>query len=163
MMRALGVILPCLALQLTVAVGPAQALAQLDPGSRVRVTSEKGKQTGTLVALDGDTLRYTRLKASSVTALPRASVVRLERSVGKRPATGRGALIGGLIGGGFGLFLGIAASTDDTGWFEVGPGEVAAAAAFTGAIGAGLGALIGAASRQDRWEAVPLEPPVAGR
>ena len=142
-------------------LGARPARAQLGVGSRVRVTSERGKHTGTLVSLDGDSLRYTKADTSVVTALPLASIVRLERSVGKRAATGRGAMIGGLIGGGFGLFVGIAASTDDSGWFEVGPGEIAAATAFTGAIGAGLGALIGAASKRDQWETVPLTPAVA--
>jgi hypothetical protein len=65
-------------------------------------------------------------------------------------------MIGGLVGAGFGLFLGIAASTDDSGWWEVGPEEVAAVTAIVGASGAGVGAIIGSLSKRDRWEPVPL-------
>ncbi len=71
-------------------------------------------------------------------------------------------MIGGLIGAGFGLFLGIAASTDDSGWWEVGVDDIAAAAGILGAGGAGVGALIGSLSKRDRWEPVPLTPRVAG-
>ena len=137
--------------------------AQVDAGSRIRVTTPHGSHRGRLVSLDGDSLRYTRSDTARVTALPLASVVRLERSVGKRSAAGRGALIGGLIGGGFGLFLGIAASTDNSGWWEVGAEDIAAVTAIVGATGAGIGALLGAASRRDRWETVPLSPGVAGK
>jgi hypothetical protein len=72
-------------------------------------------------------------------------------------------MIGGLIGAGFGLFLGIAASTDNSGWWEVGVEDVAAATALVGAGGAGVGALVGSLSRRDRWEPVPLAPRVAGK
>jgi len=68
---------------------------------------------------------------------------------------------GSLVGGGFGLFLGIAASTDNSGWWEVGVEDVAVVTAIVGATGAGIGALIGAASKRDRWEPVPLSPRVA--
>ena len=141
--------------------GAHPAWAQADAGSRIRITTAHGSHRGTLVSLDGDSLRYTRSGTARVTALPLASVVRLERSAGKRSAAGRGALIGGLLGGGFGLFLGIAASTDNSGWWEVGPEDIAAVTAVVGATGAGIGALIGAASKRDRWETVPLSPGVA--
>jgi hypothetical protein len=141
-------------------------LAQVEVGSRVRVTTmpaKPGRRIGSLVSLDGDSLRYSRWDTTSVIALPLASVARLERSTGRRSNTGRGAMIGGLIGAGFGLFLGIAASTDDSGWWEVGVDDVAVVTAILGAGGAGAGALIGSLSKRDRWEPVPLTPRVAGK
>jgi hypothetical protein len=72
-------------------------------------------------------------------------------------------MIGGLIGAGFGLFLGIAASTDNSGWWEVGVDDVAVVTAILGAGGAGAGALIGSLSKRDRWEPVPLTPRLAGK
>ena len=72
-------------------------------------------------------------------------------------------MIGGLIGAGIGLFFGIAASTDNSGWLDVGVGEIAAITAIVGAGGAGVGALIGSLSKRDRWEPVPLTPRVAGK
>ena len=145
----------------------AQALpAQVEAGSRVRVTTAPVsplRRIGSLVSLDSDSLRYSRWDTSSVIALPLASVARLERSTGRRLNTGRGAMIGGLIGAGFGLFLGIAASTDNSGWWEVGVDDIAAVTAILGAGGAGVGALIGSLSRRDRWESVPLTPHAAGK
>ena len=145
----------------------AQALpAQVEAGSRVRVTvapPSPGRRIGRLVSLDSDSLRYSRWNTTSVTALPLASVARLEQSTERHSNTGRGAMIGGLIGGGFGLFLGIAASTDNSGWLDVGVGEIAAITAIVGAGGAGVGALIGSLSKRDRWEPVPLTPPGAGK
>jgi hypothetical protein len=141
-------------------------LAQVEAGSRVRVTTtpaKPGRRIGSLVSLDADTLRYSRWDTTSVIALPLASVTRLERSTGRRSNTVRGATIGGLIGAGFGLFLGIAASTDNSGWWEVGVDDVAVVTAILGAGGAGAGALIGSLSKRDRWEPVPLTPRLAGK
>jgi hypothetical protein len=131
--------------------------AQVEAGSRVRVTTSPatpGRRIGTLVSLDTDTLRWSRWDTTSVIAVPVPSVARLERSTGRRSNTGRGAMIGGLIGAGFGLFLGIAASTDD-GW-DVGVDDMAAVTGIVGAGGLGVGAIIGSLSKRDRWEPVPL-------
>jgi hypothetical protein len=65
-------------------------------------------------------------------------------------------VIGGLIGAAFGLFIGIAASTDNSGFLQVGVDDVAAATGIVGAAGAGIGAIIGSLSKRDRWETVPL-------
>jgi hypothetical protein len=139
--------------------------AQIEAGARVRVTTQPaspGRRIGSLVSLDGDSLRYSRWDTTSVIALPLTSVDRLERSIGRRSNTGRGAMIGGLIGAGFGLFLGVAASTDNSGWWEVGVDDIAVATAIVGAGGAGVGALIGSLSKRDRWEPVPLRKTVTG-
>jgi hypothetical protein len=160
---SLGVLVP---LQLVILVEAQSLTAQVEAGSRVRVTTvpaSPGRRIGILVSLDRDTLRWSRWDTTSVIAVPVASVARLERSTGRRSNTGRGAMIGGLIGAGFGLFLGIAASTDNSGWWEVGADDIAAVTAIVGAGGAGVGALIGSLSKRDRWEPVPLTPRVAGK
>jgi hypothetical protein len=137
--------------------------AQVEAGSRVRVSTTRtatpaspGRRIGSLVSLDGDSLRYSRWDTTSVITLPLASVARLERSTGRHSGTGRGAVIGGLIGAAFGLFVGIAASTDNSGFLQVGVDDVAAATGIVGAAGAGIGAIIGSLSKRDRWETVPL-------
>ena len=163
MARAIGVFV---LLQVAFLLEAETLPGQVEAGSRVRVTTapaSPGRRIGSLVSLDTDSLRYRRWDTTSVIALPLASVARLERSTGRRSNTGRGAMIGGLIGAGFGLFLGIAASTDNSGWWEVGVEDVAAATALVGAGGAGVGALVGSLSRRDRWEPVPLAPRVAGK
>jgi len=66
----------------------------------------------------------------------------------------------GCRGAGTGLLLGIAASAEScTGFCEidVGPEDVVAVAAILGGVGAGIGALIGAASHGERWQRV-VEP-----
>jgi hypothetical protein len=77
---------------------------------------------------------------------------------GRRSHAGRGAVIGGVAGAALGLVLGIAAAAEECTGFcvvEVGPEEVVGVTVFLGAVGAGFGALIGSASRGDRWVAVP--------
>jgi hypothetical protein len=140
-------------------------LAQVEAGSRVRVTTAPatpGRRIGRLVSLDTDTLRWSRWDTTSVIAVPVASVARLERSTGRRSNTGRGAMIGGLIGAGFGLFVGVGASTDNSGFLDVGVEEIAALTGIFGAAGAGVGALIGSLSTRDRWEPVPLTRTITG-
>jgi hypothetical protein len=156
MTRALGVLVISLVLQATSSLAPRLVLSQLEAGSRIRITSDRGSRVGTLVSVENDSLRYTTSDTAAVTALPLASVVKLERSVGKRSNAGRGATIGGLVGGGLGLGLGLIASLDDDQFYEVGPEDVAVVTLFLGAIGAGVGALIGSASHRDSWETVPL-------
>jgi hypothetical protein len=151
-------VLPSFALLAASAWGALPALAQLEPGERVRVTSARSKQVGTVNSVDGDSLRYTQLDSATVTAIPLASVVRLERSVGKRSNVGRGAKTMGLIGGGLGLTIGLLAAADNSGWFEIGVEEIAAVTAVFGATGAGAGALFGAMSKHDVWEVVPVSP-----
>ncbi len=160
MVRALGVLV---FLQLVLVLESQSLAAQVEAGSRIRVTtmpSSPGRRIGTLVSLDQDTLRWSRWDTTSVIKVPIASVARLERSIGRRSNTGRGAMIGGLIGAGFGLFLGIAASTDD-GW-DVGVDDMAAVTGIVGAGGLGVGAIIGSLSIRDRWEPVPLRKTISG-
>ena len=88
--------------------------------------------------------------------VPTRSVVRFERSRGLKTATGHGAAIGALVGGLTGLLLGVAASTEDNSWIEIGGEEVAAGVVVLGLLGAGVGALAGSVSHRERWEPAPI-------
>ncbi len=135
---------------------------QTEPGVRVRVTTNAHKKVvGTLMTADADSVQLTSSKDARVVSFPAASIVRLEKSGGRRSNPGGGALIGGLVGGGIGLLLGVIASTDDSGWYDVGGSEIAAGTAVLGLAGAGLGTLIGAASHKERWQELPASSSAA--
>ncbi len=80
-------------------------------------------------------------------------VWRFQVSRGRHSNSGKGAMIGLGIGGALGLALGISLTGDD--FFDVGAGDVALISLQMGAMGAGIGALIGMASKSERWETVP--------
>ena len=154
----------CLLLAMPLAASPPLALSQapvpLTSGSRVRLKpvdpSTKSVQ-GDLLRLSEDSLHIVAGGADTL-AFATGAIARLEVSRGRRSNAGKGALLGAAIGAGAGLALGVAASAEECSGFgctEVGPGEVVAVMALFGATGAGLGALIGAASHSERWEQVP--------
>jgi hypothetical protein len=155
----------CLLLAMLLAGSPPLALSQapvpLSAGARVRLKpvgpSTKSVQ-GNLLRLSEDSLHILPAGGADTVAFATGAVARLEVSRGRRSNAGKGALLGLAIGAGAGLALGVAASAEECtglGCTEVGPGEVVAVMAFFGATGAGLGALIGAASHSERWEQVP--------
>ena len=135
-----------------------QATVAADSGARVRITIDKPKRShvGTLVSADADSLRFTT-DTGGLVAIPTASVTRFERSRGRRSNAGKGALIGGLSVGAAGLIIGIGAAADNSSWgLDVGVEDVALVTLITGAAGAGLGALIGAVSKGERWEPLAI-------
>ncbi len=134
-----------------------QPTVEADSGSRVRITVDKtSKHVGTLISADADSLRVTT-DTSGVVAIPTAAVTRFERSRGRRSNVGRGALVGAATGGVFGLIFGIAAEADNNDWgIEIGADGIALSTLFVGAVGAGIGALIGAASKGERWEPLTI-------
>ena len=148
---------------------PAPSAAQevLAPGTRVRVTvpDQKHPLVGAFVSRTADSLML-EIPARSwngvgrrpveLVSLPVPRITRLEVSRGRRSHPGRGAGIGALVGAAAGLALGLAASADNSGWFEIGPGEVASATLVMGGIGAGVGAIVGGLSHSERWEATTL-------
>lgn len=146
-------------LQVSAAPAPSsrQPTVEADSGSRVRITVGKTKHVGTLVSADADSLRFIT-DTSGLVAIPTVSVTRFERSRGRRSNAGQGALIGGVTGGAMGLIGGIAAEAESSGsWgIDVGPEGIALATLFFGATGAGLGALIGAASKGEKWQPLTI-------
>ena len=89
------------------------------------------------------------------------SAERVEVSDGWHSHARNGALVGLGVGAGTGLLLGLAASAEECGeWcvIEVGTGEIAAVTVMLGAVGAGIGALIGSFSHGERWRQVDLHP-----
>jgi hypothetical protein len=134
----------------------------LVPGRRIRV-HRRAETTlvGDLVSLGPDSLTMTTSAADTV-MVARAAITRLDLSTGTKSKAGKGAVNGLIFGALGGALIGVLASGSDDGDFiDFGPGEWAASGALMfGAVGAGVGALIGAGQRADRWERVAL-PTVA--
>jgi hypothetical protein len=137
-------------------VSPAQA-QEPDPapllGQRVRVSTPNGPSvTGKLVEQDGTKLVVSDQKGS-LTAIPVADVSRIELSAGRKSK----ALLGAVIGAAVGLGVGLWAAT--TWCSESGCDNEVGGVLVLGVGGAGLGALVGAAVRTERWRQVPAGQP----
>jgi hypothetical protein len=152
---------------------PAQEAPPVPVGTRVRVTVDPppGVETlryvGRITAWDSIGFRVDDEKLGDARVYL-SEMQALERSLGRKNRTGRGAL----IGAGAGLLAGVAVAAagapdnlDGIGWWIVAPP--------TGLlVGAVTGGIIGSRSSRERWEEVPpadLLPaerdvvPVAGR
>lgn len=140
-------------------VGLAQQPGALTVGARVRLKlTEGGSKTveGYFVAHSEDSLRIKPVGADDTLAFALRDITRLEVSRGRHARAGQGALLGAGIGMLAGLGLGVAASTEQSSFCcDVGGGEIAGASAILGALGAGVGAVIGAHSHGERWQEVP--------
>lgn len=140
--------------------GAAQAAAAPPaPGARIRVHT-RYIYIGTLLSLDTSALVLRRDALRDTLRLPLATIGRLDVSTGKKSGAGRGAKLGLIVGAGVGAAVGLAAAEDCSSQDFVcfGPEVIPAMAIVVGAMGAGLGALIGAASPIDRWEQVRVRP-----
>ena len=141
---------------------------QLYPGRLVRVTRDEADLNRTKVVVvgrhgDALTLRYERFRAdahgrhyrdSVETEVPLSAMTRLEVSSGTRS----GAKGGLLVGGASGFFVGLISSATYYSSDEEGAARyILGGAAVGGALGAGIGWLIGSAIKSDRWEELPLE------
>jgi len=162
---------PATLLAILALVSSADATAQapqLTPGRRVRVTSAAAGLDNTeafVVGLRRDTmaLQYatSRVDAhgqrhtdSLVTDVSTASVTSLAIYAGKKS----GARTGLLIGGTSMLLIGVVGNAAYYSSGEEGYARyVIGGAVVTGAIGAGIGWLIGSAIKSDRWEEIPLD------
>lgn len=137
------------------------------PGARVRVSYTQPcppevrcvgsrpavRHTGTVVALDGDSLVLAVERRTDRLVIPRRSMTKLEVSWGHKRQTVGGAIIGASVTGG--LVLGVLLVCGD--FCPENPGAAAEVVVYWAAIGAGIGALIGTAVITDRWEEVPLD------
>ena len=125
------------------------AAAQVGPGDRVRVTTpDIERYDGTVQAIRGDFLTVDTL------TVPRASITRLEVHRGRKGQAHLGAAIGAVALGAAGVAVGIAFCEG----FECPKGEGAAVGGGAGVLVGGLlGLGIGALTKSDRWEEVPLD------
>jgi len=164
-------------------VSPAGLSAQTDVSpvllnSRVRVTTRSAPglaAVGTLGAWDGHSLELSGSEFAPQT-IPLSDVVRLEVSRGKKGHW----LVGTLVGAGVGLGVGLIAAsgnesepTDPSNLFEPFAAELGETTEDAGIVllstlaGAGLGALVGALIKTEKWEDVPLAarlgPPAVAR
>ena len=128
--------------------------AQLQPGQRVRITAPHlgiSKHSGTLLAVDGDTLTVDTLQVALM------NVTRLDVYMGRKGHATTGALVGILV---VGVPLAILAGAfcADAGDANCTAAGGAAAGFFVGgAAGSLVGTLVGLLIRSDRWEEVPLD------
>jgi hypothetical protein len=133
--------------------------ARVEPGVQVRVEVPErppGQFRGEVVAIEADTLTLRYVGSSDIVdPIPLAYVTRVEVRRGTKGNAGTGALAGGLLGIALGV-VAVASEDSSSGWYE-GAGWDIAAVGTMGLLGAGLGALIGAAARTEVWQEVPLE------
>ena len=158
-----------------VAGSSAQAQEAAEPrslvGERVRVRhcNASGRKSpdgrgpcfrteGDVLAVTPDILRVEQSK-STVRDVPRAEVQRLERLLGTSRSIGRGALIGGGVGAGLGLLFGVLAAAEEQAADDAVAVLVVGAPLAVGAVGALIGAGIGALPKErwtdvaeDRWK-----------
>lgn len=150
----------------------AQDGAMIGKGDRVRIatTDFDALCDGEVVARSSEGLSVDCWRPSSGTwelvDFRLASITGMEVYRGTKSHAGEGALIGGLIGAGFGLAAGIAASGHDCdahhwdwdGCWWWGDEEMIPLTTITsGLLGAGVGALIGMLNRSERWEPISTD------
>ena len=170
--------LVALAVSLVSACTPAHVVSTPVPaaaaGDRIRYAGRADTTafvTARMISLDADSLLFERFIAGDPAgrwvagSLPTDSIAHLQVRVGRRGNAGRGALIGGLVGGAIGV---LCAAETSSGWLEPSP-----EACFLGytLTGVGTGLLIGALRRSDVWAPTtvprrqpgptPIPPPVS--
>jgi hypothetical protein len=144
--------LACFLVVLTAAGEAQQDSLRLDPGQRVRIHEGKRAVVGTLLSVDSSAMRVLTSHADTA-VLRRADVTGVDVSVGTKSRTVSGALIGAGVGTvGVGLIAYILAGTPGLTSGDESLVYVGAAALGGLVLGAGVGAVIGAGSRADKWK-----------
>ena len=152
---AAGLLLP------TVLTAQRQPIA-LQPGDQVRITAPSQnltRQRGTLLEKRADTLVVGLAVGGALTEprsrllVPFGAITQLDVSVGRKGHLPQGLLLGSVGGGSIGALAGT--QVDCSGY------EQGLCMAYLGAIGAGVGAIlggvIGAAIRTERWTEVRID------
>ena len=139
----------------------ADSSVSVPAGSRVRAmpTGAERYHVGSLLAVPDDSVRLSLERTGDSLALARASLARFDVSRGRRAQTGKGAIYGLAVGAFAGLILGAATYEGCDGCFGPDPGIGGSAVIggiLFGAIGAGVGAIVGAQVKGERW--VPVDP-----
>ncbi len=132
----------------------------LQPGQRVRVTVpilDVNKHKATFQRMSGDTLV---LDSESYSL---SDVTRLDVYRGRKSNTAKGALYGVLIGTSLGAIASVAWIADDCEFIDTsgcGSDETVVMIGGTvvlAVVGSGIGAGIGALTKTDKWDQVPLD------
>jgi hypothetical protein len=145
--------LPVLAAALSTVSGlSAQLPLGVVPGDLIRIRSSASAPwlTGRAIESRNDSLVLERHGNAGVVGLGRSEIVALQRGT-RHAATGKGALIGLGAGAALGIGIGLLVGASDDSFIGCPADCVVAAGGFFGLIGAGAGALIGAASHTTRW------------
>jgi hypothetical protein len=147
------------------ALGHATPLAAQADGTPIRLQTAgtPGKWiTGRAAGITSDSIGIVPDTSADTLRYARTDLHRLEASVGRKSNAGRGALIGAVVLGGFGVAFGaygasICGDCDNnaTGTFVAGFGLAGAA------VGAGIGAAIGSGKHHEQWRVVEISPPPA--
>jgi hypothetical protein len=143
----------CLVLPLLAAPAAAQdPLAALRPGARVRITAvgiQPRRLVAEVVAIAADSLHLVRSPAATPMALPRTSLIAVERSLGKRASGGYGAKMGAAVGVGLGVLCAFACPSPEGSGVNMAP--------VSGLIaGTLVGAAAGAMVPREQWRQLPL-------
>jgi len=134
-----------------------QATGSLGLGQRVRLRTESSSSwvTGTILALDADSVRLLLSDTTGQLSIRRGAITRLEVSRGMKSSAGSGARTGLLIGAAFGALVFVGSGDDQSGWFSPTAGEKALLVGVTGGVGALVGSIAGS-SVHERWRRVSL-------
>jgi hypothetical protein len=139
-------------------------------GIRVRLTARdtipvqfgsRDRVVGTLTAAGRDSVSILDLDRGRVVTVPITSLGRVEVSEGRHSGAGRGALLGLLAGAGAGIASGLVAcggGACSSSGGDFGSAVVLVLGAGGALGGAGVGALIGAMVRTERWRDVEVSP-----
>jgi len=132
-----------------------QTTGSLGFGQRVRLRTESSSSwvTGTILALDADSVRLLLSDTTRQLSIRRRAITRLEVSRGMKSSAGRGARKGLLIGAAVGVLAGVA--PDDQSYFTAPQRALLLGVGF-GGLGALLGSIIGGSSVHERWDRVSL-------
>lgn len=148
-----------LALAAICLAAPDAGAQELRTGDRIRiktVSGEPSQMTGIYYASEAESLVF-HVDQSVQALVPWADISRLQLSRGVHNNAGKGALIGFGVGGALGLTLGLVAVNEDDSYFDTAAADVLLVTGVIGAFGAGVGALIGLASKSERWQTIPRE------
>lgn len=135
----------------------AQEEPPVAPGDHVRVTAPdvfRGRLVGSVVTLGADTCVLEVEGRAEQLALPLTSLTRLEVSRGQSSMWAQGMGIGFLLGATLGAVVGLTAAES---WDVGGEAAAAALAGLIGVPGAFVGLAVGASTKKERWESVPLD------
>jgi hypothetical protein len=135
----------------------AQAPASVQPGQRVRVRSTIAyvrEVTGVVQTIGPDTLLVRDDDRSVATAIPLATVDRLQVSHGRRSHWMTGAALGFGVGAATGAAIGAASGSD---WLFTSSENAFLGAILFAPIGAATGVLVGLMVKTERWETISLD------